>query len=163
FERNDLVAEFPRAGLLGREPRIRVFPVELLNRTAGGGMARLALETREHGHRRQRPFVAGLGDAVNREATATRQLVSVAPGEADSTAIAQHDDNRKVCRDLTPARPDADAAAIADRCVEDATAQVDCPHFALEDDGEAAGGIGVEPLSGILATTAGFGYLRNVP
>ncbi len=91
------------------------------------------------------------------------QCVVRAWRHTDKASLVKHADNRKIWRNLTHAFPHPYTAADADRWLDRVTTQVPCSHFAIEVDGEAAGGIGVEPLGGIFATTGEIGYWLGEP
>jgi ribosomal-protein-alanine N-acetyltransferase len=82
---------------------------------------------------------------------------------ADKTSLVRLADNRKVWRNLTHRFPnpytDADADLWLGFQVNKAT-----PHnWAIEIDGSAAGGVGIEPGEGVYAKSARFGYWLGEP
>src|SRR5690349_477063 len=90
-EGNDLVAKAPRAGAVGDEARVRVLPVELLDRERRRRLPSPGDKAREDRHRRQRRLGAGGVDPVDDKAHAAGELGAIAPGDDDDVVVAEGD------------------------------------------------------------------------
>jgi RimJ/RimL family protein N-acetyltransferase len=78
--------------------------------------------------------------------------------EGDRAALLKHADNRKVWRNLMDRFPHPYTARDADDWLALARAQPDRAAWAIEVNGEAAGGIGLERLADVRARSANIGY-----
>lgn len=76
----------------------------------------------------------------------------------DRPSLVKHADNRRVWRNLTDLFPSPYTLADADAWIELANARSSNLHLAVVLNGEAIGGIGVIPGSGIHCYTGKFGY-----
>ena len=82
---------------------------------------------------------------------------------ADREALVRHADNRAVWRNLTHKFPHPYTPADADRWFDIVAAMPEPTAWAIEVDGEAAGGIGVHPGEGVYAHSAELGYWLAEP
>lgn len=78
--------------------------------------------------------------------------------QSDRESLARHADNRKVWLNLKDIFPHPYTLEAADDWITFQGSQEPVMNFALEVDGEAAGGIGFAPMAGIDRRTAEFGY-----
>jgi [ribosomal protein S5]-alanine N-acetyltransferase len=83
--------------------------------------------------------------------------------DGDRDALLRHANNRNVWRNLMDRFPHPYTAADADAWLALARAQPDRPSWAIEVEGEAAGGIALEPLADVHARTTHIGYWLGVP
>lgn len=78
--------------------------------------------------------------------------------DGDHAALLRYADNRKVWRNLKDRFPHPYTARDADAWLALARAQPDRPAWAIEVDGEAAGGISLDRLADVHSRTAHIGY-----
>ena len=78
--------------------------------------------------------------------------------ESDAPALVRYADDREVWRNLRDRFPHPYTAAVAESWLTFATRQDPPTHFAIEVDGEAAGGIGFTFGEDVHARTAEIGY-----
>jgi len=81
----------------------------------------------------------------------------------DKTDLLRYADNRSIWRNLTHAFPSPYTAADADAWFRRLADTPEPTHWAIEVDGEAAGGIGVSLNEGVFAKSAEFGYWLGEP
>lgn len=82
---------------------------------------------------------------------------------ADRAALLRVANNRNVWRNLTHRFPHPYTAADADSWFERCARKTVPTNWAIEVDGQAAGGIGADPGEGVHAKTARFGYWLGEP
>jgi ribosomal-protein-alanine N-acetyltransferase len=82
---------------------------------------------------------------------------------ADKASLVRLADNRNVWRNLTHRFPNPYTDADADFWLALQSANPVSSNWAIEIDGVAAGGIGIEPGEGVFAKSARFGYWLGEP
>jgi RimJ/RimL family protein N-acetyltransferase len=81
----------------------------------------------------------------------------------DKDSLLQHANNRRVWINLAHRFPHPYTAADADSWLELLARTPSPTHWAIEVDGAAAGGIGIDPGEGIWSKSAQFGYWLGEP
>lgn len=77
---------------------------------------------------------------------------------ADQNSLVLHANNPAIAANMTDGFPHPYTAEAAEKFIEMATSHNPIRLFAIDVDGEAVGGIGIHPLTGIMRMNAELGY-----